>query len=264
MAPLIIAHRGARSLAPENTLSAARKAHAVGADLWELDVAFTKDDALILCHDDNLDRTLGVSRKFWELTLEEHRALAPGRHFLETDPFGQIAAGNIVNGDKAELENASVATLQEALQLTRDLNWKVNIELKRNPAHHPDYPILTRVFELIDAENIGPKHVLFSSAIHEWLDEIKRTRPEFEVQPIVALWPHNPADFGDRRFDTYNVRRTRVFPDDVKRAVDQGLAVNVYVVNEEEDMRAFTLAGAAGLITDFPQRLRTLIQEGRL
>ena len=37
----IIAHRGARSLAPENTLAAARKAHAVGADLWETDVAVT-------------------------------------------------------------------------------------------------------------------------------------------------------------------------------------------------------------------------------
>ena len=37
----VIAHRGARSLAPENTLAAARKAHAAGADLWEADVAVT-------------------------------------------------------------------------------------------------------------------------------------------------------------------------------------------------------------------------------
>jgi len=37
----VVAHRGARSLAPENTLAAARKAYALGADLWETDVAVT-------------------------------------------------------------------------------------------------------------------------------------------------------------------------------------------------------------------------------
>jgi len=41
--PLVIAHRGARSLAPENTLAAARKAFEMGADMWELDVAVTAD-----------------------------------------------------------------------------------------------------------------------------------------------------------------------------------------------------------------------------
>ena len=51
---LVIAHGGARSLAPENTLAAARKALEVGADMWELDVAVTADGELILCHDDSL------------------------------------------------------------------------------------------------------------------------------------------------------------------------------------------------------------------
>ncbi len=264
MPPLTIAHRGARSLAPENTLAAARKAHALGSDLWELDVAFTKDDELILFHDDNLERTAGVSGKFWELTLEEHRSLHLGSHFLKTDPFGQIAAGNIEEADEEEIKNARVPTLGEALRLTRELNWRVNVELKRNPAHLPDYPILDRVLNVVDAEGIGPEHVLFSSGVHEWLDDIRQRRPEFEVQALVALWPHDPADFGDYRFNTYNVRRTRVFPDDVRRAVDRGLAVNVYVVNEEEEMLSFAEAGAAGLITDFPQRQRALIQEGRL
>jgi len=260
MPPLIIAHRGARSLAPENTLEAARKAHAVGADLWELDVAFTKDDQLILFHDDLLKRTTGVDGKFWELTLAEIQALTPGRHFIESDPFEQIAAGAV----DENYPDARVPTLTEALRLTRDLNWKVNVELKRNPAHCPDYPLLKRVFDAIKEAGVGPETVLFSSGVHEWLDEIKQRHPEFELQALVALWPHDPADFGDFRFDTYNVRRTRVFPEDVRDAVDRGRAVNVYVVNEEEDMIAYANAGAAGLITDFPQRQRALIQEGRL
>ncbi|WP_353763502.1 glycerophosphodiester phosphodiesterase family protein, partial [Oceanithermus sp.] len=54
---LVIAHRGARSLAPENTLAAAQKGLEVGADLWETDVGVTADGVLILFHDDSLKRT---------------------------------------------------------------------------------------------------------------------------------------------------------------------------------------------------------------
>ena len=54
---LNIAHRGARSLAPENTLAAARKALEIGADLWELDVAMTSDGVPFIVHDDTLERT---------------------------------------------------------------------------------------------------------------------------------------------------------------------------------------------------------------
>ena len=62
----VIAHRGARSLAPENTLAAARKAHGLGADLWETDVAVTADDQLVLMHDDAMTRTTNVSDIFPE------------------------------------------------------------------------------------------------------------------------------------------------------------------------------------------------------
>ena len=49
---IVIAHRGARSLAPENTLLAAQKGYDVGADMWELDVAMTCDDQLVVIHDE--------------------------------------------------------------------------------------------------------------------------------------------------------------------------------------------------------------------
>ena len=60
---LAIAHAGARSLAPENTLAAARKALEVGADMWELDVAVTADGHLFLFHDDSLARTTNARQE---------------------------------------------------------------------------------------------------------------------------------------------------------------------------------------------------------
>ena len=53
-------------MAPENTLVAARKAHEVGADMWETDVAVTAADHLILMHDDAMMRTTDVADKFPE------------------------------------------------------------------------------------------------------------------------------------------------------------------------------------------------------
>ncbi|PIP84840.1 MAG: glycerophosphodiester phosphodiesterase [Elusimicrobia bacterium CG_4_9_14_3_um_filter_62_55] len=264
MTPLTIAHRGARSLAPENTVVAARKAHALGADLWELDVAFTADGELIVFHDDSLERTTGAKGLFWETTLEEFSRLEPGRRFLETDPFGQLAAGAIDEADRDAIESARVPTLLEALSLTRELDWRVNVELKRLPAARPDFPLLDRVLAVVEASGAGPEHVLFSSGEHFWLDELAKRRPEFELQALIGLLPHEPIDYLEYRFKTYNVRRTRVLPDAVRELVSRGCAVNVYVVNDEDEMRRFADAGAAGLITDFPQRQLNMIREGRL
>jgi glycerophosphoryl diester phosphodiesterase len=50
--PLAIAHRGASASATENTLGAFRKAHSLGADLWEVDAALTGDGTCVACHDE--------------------------------------------------------------------------------------------------------------------------------------------------------------------------------------------------------------------
>ena len=60
----IIAHRGARSLAPENTLVAARLAHKLGAHRWETDAALTRDGKLVLFHDGTLTRSTNAVQVF--------------------------------------------------------------------------------------------------------------------------------------------------------------------------------------------------------
>ena len=66
MDTLNIAHRGARSLAPENTLLAAQKGFDAGADLWELDVAMTSDGEIVVIHDDTLERTSNAAQIYAE------------------------------------------------------------------------------------------------------------------------------------------------------------------------------------------------------
>src|SRR4051794_37261026 len=62
--PLIIAHRGDSSHAPENTLEAALLGRDSGADAWELDVQLTRDGVPVVVHDETLLRTTDVARRF--------------------------------------------------------------------------------------------------------------------------------------------------------------------------------------------------------
>ncbi len=258
----IIAHRGARSLAPENTLAAARKAHALGADLWETDVAVSADGRLFLMHDDAMTRTTDVAAKFPDrvpapfstYTLDEIRTLDAGSWFERDDPFGQVAAGAVTPQELAAYRGEKVPTLREAFELTLELDWRLNLELKAQPKPNDAFDEVSAVLALVDEVGIGPDHLLFSSARHAWLRELKGRRPEFEVQAILGLFPEDPIDFSDPSFDTFNPRIERMTIEQIEEQLARGIRLNPYTVNEPEEIERLTRMGIAGLITDFPQR----------
>ena len=121
----VIAHRGARSLAPENTLKAAQIACETGADLWETDVAVTRDGHLVLFHDDTLLRCTDAEKKFplkasfrvEDFDLKEIKTLDAGSYFVETDPFGQISQGNVGREAQTSFIGEPVPLLEEGLTL---------------------------------------------------------------------------------------------------------------------------------------------------
>ncbi len=109
--PLIIAHRGDLSAAPENTLPAFQRGFAAGADGVELDVRLTRDDRLVVFHDRRLDRTSNGRGLVNGLTLAEVRSLDVGSWF-----------GPAFKGEKAP-------TLDEVFELLPH-DYLVNVELK--------------------------------------------------------------------------------------------------------------------------------------
>lgn len=79
--PLIIAHRGASGIAPENTLPAIDSALAAGVDYIEIDVHLSSDGEVIVIHDETLDRTTNGQGKVSERSLEYIRSLDAGSWF---------------------------------------------------------------------------------------------------------------------------------------------------------------------------------------
>ncbi|NIA10860.1 MAG: glycerophosphodiester phosphodiesterase, partial [Nitrospiraceae bacterium] len=212
---LNIAHRGARSLAPENTITAVRKALEVGADMWELDVAVTEDGKLIVFHDNSLVRTTDVVTRFpdrspWTFTtfsLDEIRSLDAGSWFVNDDPFGEIAAGKVSKAEIESYHGERVPTLREALLFTKEHDYRVNVELKALPAPQESFPVVPPVLALIDRLEAA-QNVVISSFNHAWLRQVEREWPELEVQSLVG-WPRTkPLEWDNFHFKTYNASAT--------------------------------------------------------
>jgi glycerophosphoryl diester phosphodiesterase len=264
---LNIAHRGASSIAPENTLAAIRMAYEVGANVWETDVTVTADGELVLLHDDTLVRTTNAVRCYpnrapWAVsafTLAEIRTLDAGSWFVDRDPFAQVAAGGVLPSEQASYRGECVPTLRSMLILTAGVGWRVNLELKPLPPAMIGFPLLERVLTLIEELNIDPGSVVISSFYHDWLRQAQVCNPHIEVQALVGDETEGPVvDWEYPEFKTYNVPDTLADLDRVAALKQKGISLNVYTVDDEADMRRLVAAGVDGLITNFPQTLANL------
>lgn len=262
-----IAHRGARSIAPENTISAANLAFKANADLWETDVAVTRDEQLILLHDPTLERTTDVAAVFperehqlvTEFSLAEIRQLDPGSHFIKTDPFGEIKKGAVSPEALSSFEGERIPTLEDALNFTREKKWSVNLELKTLPKNFKDFPVVQRVIELIKFLQITSEQVIISSFNHSWLTQVSTMAPDIEIQALIGYPKSDHLDWGDFSFSTYNACSTLIDEGQITTAQKREKRVNLFTVNKTDEMTRFITAGVDGLITDYPQRLAALL-----
>ncbi|MDA8135664.1 MAG: glycerophosphodiester phosphodiesterase family protein [Desulfobacteraceae bacterium] len=258
----IIAHRGARSLAPENTLKAARIAYETGADLWETDVAMTRDGHLILFHDDTLTRCTDAQQKFplkasfrvEDFDLKEIRTLDAGSYFVETDPFGQISEGHVGREAQASFIGETIPLLEEGLTLTLEKNWTINLELKFFEGAAKDFHLPDHTLEIIRRAHIPLNRVIISSFHHPWLLRIMEKEPQLEVQALVGDNDTDPLDFKDFFFSTYNANAVLIHPDQILALKDRGKRINLFTVNDSREFSRFSGLGVDGIFTDFPQR----------
>jgi glycerophosphoryl diester phosphodiesterase len=267
--PLNIAHRGARSLAPENTMAAARLALAIGADLWELDVAVTADGELVVLHDDTLERTSNAAEVYPErapwaahtFTLEELRALDFGSWFNQSDPFQQIASGAVTEAMQASYIGEPLPTLREALVFTRDNQWRVNVEIKDASGTPGDADVAEKVAALIEELDMV-EVTLISSFNHEYLRRVKAASPGIVTAALVSQPAGDPvALVQGLQAAAYNPGLRAIRPEQIPAVRAAGVDVYVWTVNDVATMRALIDNQVSGIFTDFPQLLKELLAE---
>lgn len=237
--PHIYAHRGASSLAPENTIAAFAQAMAVGATRFEFDVDVITDGTLIVIHDNRLDRTTTGKGGYYNLSYSDIRKLDAGRWFSPTYRFEPIP------------EAADVIAFANAH------NMMMNLEIKPCRAG-------TRLRETL-IENLSvavdavkdPSRLLVSSFDHELLAAFHDARPlvnlgwlfERENQEGPS-WQEGAKALGCAAIHPDVKGLT---PDEVTQMRESGFDVNVWTVNDVDQARELASWDVTGIFTDRPQ-----------
>ena len=231
---LNIAHRGASGTFPENTLSAFRAAIDAGAEMCELDVQLSRDGSVVVIHDETVERTTEGKGEIAELTLEELKRLDAGAKFK----------GGAVKGER-------IPTLDEVFALTSG-KCGLNIELKAAGVEH-------QVAQIMQARNAFSDSIV-SSFDWECLKKIQQLH--FNIR-IALLADEKPVDLMMNavamRAHAINPRWDMVTADLCKAAHERGLKLYTWTVDADARMRALIECGVDGIMTNYPERLRTVM-----
>lgn len=244
-----IGHRGTGPtrqghVLPENSISSFLEGMAEGADGIELDVEITQDGQLIVMHDDTVDRTTNCTGCVSEMTFEEIRAC-----------FLLDGAGLPTEEHAPTLDEVYAAVPSPAL---------INVEIKvfgpdcLTDTTGPDALVPLALEEV--ARLGGENRTFFSSFDTEAAELVKLERPEYYSALLLVVSDSETVQqallLGQ---DAIHPRSGLVDAETVQEALDSGLQVNVWTVNDEAEMEANIEKGATGIITDVPRVLAELL-----
>jgi glycerophosphoryl diester phosphodiesterase len=220
---LVVAHRGASSTAPENTLTAFEEAARVGADVVELDVRLTKDGVPVVLHDPDVSATTDGRGQVHTLSLAEVKRLDAG------------AGGPL----------AEIPTLDEALEAIGRAGVGVDLEIKNIPGEpafdSPDEGVLTATLEALDRVGFsGP--VLVSSFNWITIEACRRLAPDLATGflTVTAVDPRAALDYARQRGHAFILPQVAPVVEAgesfVREAHQEGVRVGTWTVDDESSL----------------------------
>ncbi len=231
----IFAHRGFSGKYPENTMLAFQKAVEIGVDGIELDVHLTKDNELVIIHDEDIRRTCDGEGLVKDMTLEELRRFDASATFRGVYGF------------------CGIPTLREYFELVKDTDIITNIELKTGVYEYPT--IEKRTVELIKEFGLEEK-IIFSSFNHFTVKRCEEIAPEIKRGFLTGDWIY---DFGkytkERNVQCCHPWHITLSQEVVDEMHAQGREINTWTVNEYEDIERLAAMGVDSLIGNFPDRM---------
>ena len=236
----ILAHRGASFYAPENTMPSFELALEQGADGLELDVHLSKDDELVVIHDERVDRTTNAKGFVREYSLEELRSF------------------DASNG-KAGYAGAQIPTLREVYELLRRTDKMVNVEIKTDIMDYPG--IVDKLLALEDEMGMGGK-IIYSSFNHYTVYELLMKRPQARIGLLYLSIFASPWSYaksmGAYALHPHYITISKT-PDMAKEYNALGIETNIWTVDEPEWMERLQKMGVTSIITNKPDLACTVL-----
>lgn len=242
---IIVAHRGASAIAPENTMEAFRLGIEAGADAIELDVHLTADGQLAVIHDETLDRTTDRTGRVADLTMDQVREADAGATFTRAGDSGLPFAGR----------GLTVPTLPEVLEWLPDGIGLV-VEIKARAA-------ADAVVAAVRGQAVLASGRLAVISFDEAaIERVRELDPEIKTgYLLVPSQPVEPALVWATEHG-----HTGVHPWEGDLGMDPlpllaqanayGREIGCYVVNDPERMKHLAAYGLWGFVTDVPDVAR--------
>ncbi|HEX3473797.1 MAG TPA: glycerophosphodiester phosphodiesterase family protein [Kofleriaceae bacterium] len=245
----LYAHRGASAERPENTLSAFERAVEIGIDALEMDVHVTRDNHLIVAHDDTATRTCGAQLVWAELDLAEVRRLDAGWGFVAPDgtrPFAGKAIG--------------VPTFEQVLDAFPAM--RINVDLKGDRA-------VALMLDLVRARRAEDRITLASFQLATLVEVRRRgyggetalSQPEvaallalpamvWRQLPFTGTAAQVPVHAGRIRFDRATF---------IAKCHSIGLRVDFWTVDDPDEAARLLALGADGIMTNHPLAVQPVV-----
>lgn len=235
--PLVLAHRGANKVAPQNTLPAFQKALDFNADGLETDVHLSLDGHIVICHNYTIDETSNGTGRVDEMTLSQLKSYDFGSYFSD------------------EFKGVTLPTLPELLDLTKSMKL-INIEIK---PPQKDCDLVKKVVEAIHEYGIVENSIVscFDPECIRLVKEIDKNVKTGLLYEDDKLG-NEIMTFGVAKYckqlnaDAAHPHRKLITEAEVIDLHDLGIAVNPWTVNKEEEIVRFTQWGCDALISDVP------------
>ena len=289
-------HRGARGLAPENTVAAFRRALEIGVTTIETDMAVTRDGVIVISHDPFLNPDVVRDKDGRWLA-----ARGPAIHALTLDGLRSYDIGRLNPAnpyarqfpEQKASDGERFPTLAELFALGKASGKPVrfNIETKITPTSGADTPDAASFAKLVvDAVRVAGMTERVTVQSFDWrtLIEVKRLAPEIETACLTiqtqnddtvrqsadgraspwhagfALRDHGgslPATVKAAGCAVWSMFWRNLTPKDFEEARALGVKVLPWTVNDPSEMRRLIDLGVDGIITDYPDRLRSVMAD---
>lgn len=240
----VFGHRGFSGEYPENTMLAFQKAVEAGCEGIELDVQLTKDLVPVIMHDEKVDRTTDGNGYIYDLTYAELCKLDCSYPDKFAGKFGRL----------------QIPTLREYLEwMAEEEDLITNIELKNSVYYYGGME--EKVIDMICEYGLEDR-IILSSFNNASIVLCRQSDETIAGGFLVEKYVDNAGVYA-RTCDVqyYHPNLEYLKEEHVRSCSQNGIGVNVWTVNEEEDMKRMKKWGVNSIITNYPDRGRAVADE---
>lgn len=235
------AHRGASGYYPENTMIAFEWAYKMGADGIETDVQMTKDGVLILFHDEMVNRTTDGVGFIKDYTYNELNKLDAGKWFSN------------------EFIGIKIPSVEEVLSYFKNKETVINFEIKNSVIDYKG--IEEKLIDVIVNYNMENR-VILSSFNHVSMVKCKKINKNIKTALLVEEKLYCPENYVKTALaDGIHPHYYSINKETIRNIKKEGLFINTYTVNDANYMRYFIQGGVDGIITNYPDKLKKVIEQ---